>query len=119
MFFVGFYLFATLKPVFPYIEYAVNYEHISTELCVNKNNPEMECQGKCHLQKQIVENENPEKGPALPNFKKDVKDYYLPSENSIKLENTSQFGNELLLCTNLQISNGFLADVFDPPDSLF
>ena len=36
-------------PVFNYI---ANYEHISKDLCVNKDKPELECNGKCYLYKQ-------------------------------------------------------------------
>jgi hypothetical protein len=51
-----------LKPVFPVIDYIVNYEYISKVLCVNKDKPKMKCNGKCHLMKELAkasENEKP------------------------------------------------------------
>ena len=51
-----------LKPILPVIEYAVNYEYISKILCVNKDKPKMQCNGKCHLMKELAkasENEKP------------------------------------------------------------
>lgn len=51
-----------LKPILPVIEYAVNYEYISKVLCVNKDKPKMQCNGKCHLMKELAkasENEKP------------------------------------------------------------
>jgi len=51
-----------LKPVFPVIEYAVNYDYISNVLCENKAKPMMHCNGKCHLMKELAkasENEKP------------------------------------------------------------
>lgn len=42
------------KPVFPVIEYAVNYEYISKVLCENKAKPKMHCNGKCHLMKELA-----------------------------------------------------------------
>jgi hypothetical protein len=51
-----------LKPVFPVIDYVVNYDYISKVLCVNKAKPKMECNGKCHLMKELAissENETP------------------------------------------------------------
>jgi hypothetical protein len=51
-----------LKPVFPVIDYVVNYEYISKVLCVNKDKPKMHCNGKCHLMKELAkasENEKP------------------------------------------------------------
>lgn len=55
-------LFILLKPVLPVIDYVVNYEYISTVLCENKAKPKMECNGKCHLMKELAktsENESP------------------------------------------------------------
>ncbi|MFV8375207.1 hypothetical protein [Flavobacterium sp. LB1P62] len=43
-----------LKPLFPVLEYAVNYEYISKVLCVNKAKPMIHCNGKCHLMKELA-----------------------------------------------------------------
>ena len=51
-----------LKPVLPVIDYIVNYDYISKVLCVNKAKPKMQCNGKCHLMKEMAkaaENETP------------------------------------------------------------
>ncbi len=51
-----------LKPVFPLLDYAINYEFIKTELCVNRNNTIIGCNGKCYLVKELAkasETENP------------------------------------------------------------
>lgn len=51
-----------LKPVLPVVDYVVNYEYIATVLCENKAKPKMECNGKCHLMKELAktsENESP------------------------------------------------------------
>lgn len=42
------------KPVLPVVEYVVLYDYIKNELCVNKDKPEMECNGKCHLMKELA-----------------------------------------------------------------
>jgi hypothetical protein len=39
-------------------DYIVNYEEISTELCVNKNDEMAQCNGMCYLSEQIVETES-------------------------------------------------------------
>jgi len=43
-----------IKPVVPVLEYALDYEYISTVLCINKAKPEMKCNGKCHLMKELA-----------------------------------------------------------------
>ncbi|WP_413998030.1 hypothetical protein ACMDB5_09535 [Flavobacterium sp. W1B] len=47
-------LFILLKPVFPVVEYVVNYDYISKVLCVNKEKPKLHCDGKCYLMKELV-----------------------------------------------------------------
>ena len=46
-------LAALVRCTFPYVWYFVNYEYIVTELCVNRDNPEMHCDGSCQLEKMI------------------------------------------------------------------
>ena len=43
------------KPVFPVLEYMVNYDYIARELCENKNKPELNCNGQCYLMKSLAE----------------------------------------------------------------
>jgi hypothetical protein len=54
-----------LKPIFPVIDYMVNYEYISEVLCENKAKPMMHCNGKCHLMKELANtNENDKQAPS-------------------------------------------------------
>lgn len=43
-----------IKPIFPVLEYFVNYDYIVKELCENKAKPELHCNGKCHLVKELA-----------------------------------------------------------------
>jgi len=43
-----------LKPVLPVVDYVVNYEYITKVLCVNKAKPKLQCNGKCHLMKELA-----------------------------------------------------------------
>lgn len=47
-------LFMLFKPVLPVLEYVVFYDYIKNELCINKDKPELECNGRCHLKKEIA-----------------------------------------------------------------
>lgn len=62
-----------LKPVFPVIEYAVNYDYISKALCVNKGNPQIHCNGKCYLMKEMAKESESEK-PFSPDKKSAASD---------------------------------------------
>lgn len=49
------FLFAVVfRPAFPVLDYVLNYHYIATELCENKNTPNLGCNGKCHLKKELA-----------------------------------------------------------------
>ncbi len=50
-----------IKPVVPLLDYIINYEYISTKLCENITKPEMHCDGKCHLKKELAKAVSDEK----------------------------------------------------------
>ena len=54
-------LFMLLKPILPVIDYVVNYEYITKVLCVNKAKPKLQCNGKCHLMKELAKASESEK----------------------------------------------------------
>jgi hypothetical protein len=47
-------LFMLLKPILPVLDYVVNYEYITKVLCINKSKPKQQCNGKCHLMKELA-----------------------------------------------------------------
>ena len=50
------------KPLLPVAEYIINYDYITKVLCINKAQPKLQCNGKCHLMKELAnesENEKP------------------------------------------------------------
>lgn len=44
---------AMLRPIKPYVEYVLNQDYIAEFLCINKDKPKLQCNGKCHLVKEI------------------------------------------------------------------
>lgn len=50
-----------VKPILPVLEYVVNYEYISKVLCINKDKPKLQCNGKCHLMKELAKASDAEK----------------------------------------------------------
>ncbi|WP_303318831.1 hypothetical protein Q4Q34_05090 [Flavivirga abyssicola] len=53
IFFVLLYTVAMLRPIQPYVEYVLNQDYIAEFLCINKDKPELQCNGKCHLAKEF------------------------------------------------------------------
>lgn len=58
-------MLAMLRPVQPYVEYIINQDYIAKFLCINKDKPELQCNGKCHLVKQIEKQQQQEPFSAL------------------------------------------------------
>lgn len=54
-------LLVLLKPVLPVVSYIANYGYITRVLCVNKAKPQMHCNGKCHLMKELAKAAEQEK----------------------------------------------------------
>lgn len=58
------------RPIFPVVDYVVNYEYISKVLCENKDKPKLKCNGKCHLMKELAKQAESEK--PIQNDKKNA-----------------------------------------------
>lgn len=64
-------MLAMLRPIQPYVEYVLNQDYIAEFLCINKDKPELQCNGKCHLVKEIEkqqENESKSLRVSLENY---------------------------------------------------
>ncbi len=67
--FVAFTMLA--KPLLPLVTYAMNYDYIVEKLCENKDKPQMHCDGKCYLAKQLAEeSDHNDKNPLGQNNSK-------------------------------------------------
>ena len=62
---VLFVVFAMLvKPLWPVAEYIMNYDYIVNVICENKDKPQLNCDGKCYLAKQLAKaSEHNDKNP--------------------------------------------------------
>src|ERR1044071_5964326 len=47
-------LFLQLGKSFIVLDYFLHKKYIATVLCENRNKPQMHCNGKCHLKKQLL-----------------------------------------------------------------
>ena len=63
-------LFCVKAMVVPivYLDYELRKDYIKSVLCVNKNRPEMHCDGKCYLAKRIAAAQKQEESQAEKEF---------------------------------------------------
>ena len=108
--------FYLIRPVLPYIEYTIDKEYISKNLCIKRNIPGNCCQGKCYLLEQIKLNSEP-LNSTTENNKKNGPDQkveeHLPSEgiSTLPYEKVST----LLTNYSFRIIDSFLSSFFVPP----
>lgn len=76
------------------IWYQVNQEYVAKELCVNKSRPQLKCNGKCHLMKQLRKLEE----PASKNIDHS-KGAKKPAGNVLKIKS-----HDWISCTDLSLT---------------
>ncbi|HEY3429153.1 MAG TPA: hypothetical protein VGK39_00665 [Cyclobacteriaceae bacterium] len=115
--FLFLYLVAMLRPVQPIIEYCFRYDYFAKVLCINKERPELKCNGKCILMQRLKKvSEESQPAPFMPaasNFS--LKDYPLALLNVRTSEKSLQdhpLGNTLY---NWDHRISWVAEIFHPP----
>jgi len=115
---VIFSLFMLFKPVLPVVEYIVFYDYIKNELCVNKDKPEMKCNGKCHLMKEMSKaSDTPENGQDKKHFSVELHEVFLNDlQETFVVFPPMQIGVEKINSTyNNLYTYRKIASVFHPP----
>lgn len=113
---LAFYL--VLKPLVPVLDYAVNYDYISKVLCINKDKPELYCNGKCYLSKELANSSQEDSSPLskTKNQVQKILDFYIPSEISEIIIPQQEFTNSTLFnYKTTDYSYLFLKFIFKPP----
>lgn len=60
----------SFRAAFVFVDYQVNYELYSQVLCENKDKPQLQCNGKCHMMKEMAAtNDTEEQGQTVEVFR--------------------------------------------------
>ncbi|MDD2798569.1 MAG: hypothetical protein PHV20_08260 [Bacteroidales bacterium] len=106
-----------VRPILPYIEYAINKDYIAKNLCVNRDKPKSCCEGKCYLEKQIKKNSEPEESKEKNRTKKaEVKEInqFLSASDLVQLTTAAYI--KLLNKPETPVSTRYLSSIFIPPE---
>lgn len=108
-----------MRPVLPLASYSFNYDYIAESLCVNKDRPEMQCHGKCHLSKQLLEQHHGETSQHQPPSTRGHDISFPVGLLSTQEVYFAQAAPELFLTTHdeLNQSHPFIAEIAHPPES--
>lgn len=117
--FLTIYLSAIFNSILPYVDYLINYDYISTVLCINKDKPKLNCKGKCHLKNQVklsIEKQAPlsnkenhiltsnDFDPAIIEKLNDNIDYTFENQNNINIYSIVFYSKDIY------------HDIFQPPE---
>lgn len=113
-----FTLYMVFRPLMPLVEYAVNYNYIVDTLCINKSKPEVHCNGKCYLSRELAKaNDNAESTPfsKVKNSGQKILDIYiLPDITEVTITEKIPFFNFNFIYKT-EYSFLFLKHIFRPP----
>jgi len=117
IFFISLYVLFLAAPFFPYIEYAINRNYIAQNLCENKDKPQMHCNGKCHLAKQLKKAATEESKNHSSPRTTSLEDYStLFTENSFSINfNPFKTYSEVKFNYSENYSFQYFFSVFHPP----
>lgn len=119
--FLFIYVSTLLSPIVPVIEYNLNYDYIAKVLCINRDEPELNCNGKCQLAKEIKKTlpiKTQDKLPILPviDFDKFQVTHHNTEQHQFEV---FQLFNKLKFLTNKKCkTNNYITSVFQPPEFL-
>ncbi len=111
------YMLAMLKPVMPVFDYVINQDYIAEYLCINKDKPAMDCNGKCYLM-EMLEAENQQKKQNLPAI--DLREYPIGFVNVLHIPALTHISIKPTINTFYSQHYNFLFNhtLFHPPVSL-
>jgi hypothetical protein len=101
-----------------FVDYTLNQAEITRKFCENKAKPKLQCNGKCHLAKQLAKQEKEEKSTSeTSKFKLEVVELTAP------IKENEQFSYSIIAATHDKVqfiysettSDSYLTSIFHPP----
>ncbi len=107
---------AMLRPIQPYVEYILNQDYIAEFLCINKDKPKLQCQGKCHLAKQL---EKQKENDPLTSLSISLENYPIGFVNILKISPIPSFAfstNDKNIFYQKLYDYSYNYSAYQPPD---
>lgn len=113
--FLGAFLLHSASRMIVYFNYWLNQEFIAQNLCENREKPQMECNGKCHLKKEL--NKDDERKEKDNKQQVEINLLLFQDHHTVISFEESAFIEDQTHCTFviLQKTTGFQSPVFHPP----
>lgn len=98
-----------------YLDYVIHQEAITALFCVNKDEPEMQCNGSCHLKDQLAQNSHENEQNTPPEFRFEVITAVTPEEEINSFEWAQFKKHEKVMTPIFGLADGFLRTETPPP----
>ena len=95
------------------LQYKFNQDFYA-KICENKNNPEMECNGKCHLKKQLNQQEEKEAEKKKISIEKESLNFIATCFDLLPTPKISTAKADIIL-PDFQLTKKHISDIFRPP----
>lgn len=107
------------KPILPVAGFIANYDYIKTEICENRDRPEMHCNGKCYLKKELAKTaqENDFQSTLTHSISFPFQWLYLPSQSDfrVNLASITAVAKKIPTNYNSNYKFDFVYSLFRPP----
>lgn len=100
------------------MDFIIRQDYIANNFCVNKDKPEMHCNGKCVLMKTLSLSEKKNEPISLPEISSLEIFSFLVEDFNLKIDMSQMaFGKRLIFYRDQFISFLYTHDIFHPPQS--
>ena len=114
--FILLYLTAMVKPVLPVLEYVINQDYIAEVLCINKDKPMLNCNGKCYLS-QLIKKQQQDDHQDIPSA--DLREYPIGFVSILNCNFQSTIVETKVVSMHPNLNEQqYKSAVFHPPNSL-
>ena len=99
-----------------FVSFKANQDFIAKVLCVNKDKPEMKCNGKCHLAKELNKTENKDENLPITISNKTEITLFIENQETFQIKPTFGFlTKECFIDEKKDYHSLFINGVFHPP----
>jgi hypothetical protein len=110
------FLLQPVSKVLYVVDYSLNKAYIISTYCINREKPQLACEGKCHLTKQLTKAGQAEKAHLV---KEKIKILYFMGSVLSFLASPAKTGSSVHTLYLLSYSFGVAQRIFHPPQAAY
>ncbi|MEO6883508.1 MAG: hypothetical protein ABI199_05745 [Bacteroidia bacterium] len=111
------YALALIKPFVPVVDYLMHEKYIAANLCENKSNTKMCCNGKCYMAKQLKKaaSENKKNNSPTTINSDNLETLFCLKKNNLTAYFLPKFSSKIISIYTEKKSAKAILEIFHPP----